>query len=322
MLLKGRDSELRIIGEHVAEVAQGRGGMLLIDGPPGSGRTSLLEQASGIAGRAGVRVCAGEASHGDPPDAFAPLLAALGRGAPGEREFVVLADVQDALERATRSAPLVLTLDDLQWADAETLLALTTLPMRLAHAPILWILVAGPGRPVVRDLLALLEARGAARMALGALSDEAVAGVVSDILRADTGPIPPQLAACAAGEPFLLVELLEGLRDEGRIRVEHGRAVVDGEHLPHRLIESVRARLERLSEDARRAVRLASMPHAEQLDALMQRRPAALRRGIDEATRAGLLAEAGDPLAFRSDLLREAVLEALPSSFRPALIPA
>src|SRR5262245_13443056 len=174
MRLKGGDTGLRIIREHVEALAGGSGGMLVLEGPPGSGKSSLLAQARALAGGAGAIPRAGEASLARRRVPFAPLLGALDGNAPaGDPEFVVVADIERALLRTTRSAPLVLTLDDLQHADAETLLAPSALPSRLAGAPVLWILAAGPGRPVVRDLLALLEQRGATRLSLGPLPDDA-----------------------------------------------------------------------------------------------------------------------------------------------------
>ena len=144
------------------------------------------------------------------------------------------------------------------------------------------------------------------------LSDVAVAEVVADRLQAAGEPALLELAAHARGNPFLLVELLEGLREEGRVRVDDGLARVRGDELPRRLAESMRERLDRLSADACQVVRVAAvLGHrftAEQLAAVLDRRPSQLLEPIEETLRMDLLSEAGDRLGFRHELLRQAVL--------------
>jgi predicted ATPase len=67
------------------------------------------------------------------------------------------------------------------------------------------------------------------------------------------------LARRAGGSPFLLVELVSGLAEEGLVRVEHGRAVLGDARLPARFRGTMRDRLARLSPPARRAVTVASV---------------------------------------------------------------
>jgi AAA ATPase-like protein len=312
MELMGREIELRVVGEHVEKVAAGRGGMLVVEGPAGCGKTSLVAQAKALVRRAGVRSCVAEASPAEWRTPFAPLLAALdGNGPAGiDREFVVLGDIERALRELARTGPVALILDDLQHADAETLLALTTLPARMGDLPILWVLAAGPGRPIVRDLLALLIQRGARRLDLGPLDDHATAQLIAAVLHAEPGPRLLELAAAAGGDLSLLVELLEGLRHERRVRVADGVATVTGEGLPQPLVQATCDRLDGLSEDARRAICLAVSE------------PATQGRGVDEALRAGLLVEDDDGVGFRCELLRQAVMEAMPDSFRLELVAA
>jgi predicted ATPase len=176
----------------------------------------------------------------------------------------------------------------------------------------------------MRDAMARLERDGARRLPLDALSDDAVAAIVADVLGAEADPALLDLASNARGNPFLVVELLRGLREEGRLHHEQGRAVVVGDGLPRRLTESMRERLDRLSDDAQQTVRLASALRprftAEQLASMMKRRPSTLVAALDEALRADLLVEDGEHLRFRHDLLRQAVLETLPRTLRRALL--
>src|SRR5262245_35072586 len=59
--IRGRADELQVIGELVAAVAQGRGGVLVIEGPPGIGKSRLLTEVMALAGNSGVRALFGEA---------------------------------------------------------------------------------------------------------------------------------------------------------------------------------------------------------------------------------------------------------------------
>src|SRR4029453_260532 len=59
--IRGRADELKIIGALVSAVAQGRGGVLVIEGPPGIGKSRLLTEVLTLAEKAGVRALFGEA---------------------------------------------------------------------------------------------------------------------------------------------------------------------------------------------------------------------------------------------------------------------
>jgi predicted ATPase len=62
-----------------------------------------------------------------------------------DQRFWVLRELQEALERVALRAPVLIAVDDVQWADAATLAALGTLPRQLATHRILWLLAARSG---------------------------------------------------------------------------------------------------------------------------------------------------------------------------------
>ena len=338
-ILRGRDLELNVIGDCLASTAAGRAGVLLVDGPPGIGKSRLLVEALAMAGRVGVRGLFGQGFEGQQAVPFAPLLAAtlnsdppIGQaemartiGGQSDLRYWMLHELQGALEAAALDGPLMLVLDDLQWADAGTLAALTTLPSQLSGTPVLWILArrSMEGRAALRHAMARLERGGAYRLRVGALSEEAVAAVIADLVEAEPDPALLAIAASVKGNPFLLVELLEGLREEGRLRRNKGRVYLDGDELPQRVSSSMRERLDRLSEEARNVVRMASVLgptfSVQQVASMLQRRPSTLVQALEEAVAADLFLEAGDELAFRHDLVRDAVLKSLPRSLRRAL---
>jgi DNA-binding CsgD family transcriptional regulator len=334
--LHGREEELRAIGECLDWVARGQGGILLLEGSSGMGKTRLLDEAMAMALRTGVRPLRGAGYDGRQTTPFAVLLeATTGGDAPiiapdrarqlSEAPYWMLHELQAALEAAASQTPLVIMLDDVQWADTATLMALGTLPSWLDGTPILWILAAGreQRRAHVQDALERMARDGAHRLEIGPLHEQAVAVAVADRLGAPPDPALLKLAGQAFGSPFLLLELVDGLREEDRLRLEHGRVVLEGKRLPRRVTDSMRQRLDRLSEDTAQAVRVASVLghrfRVAHLAAMLGRSPSALVVPVQEALSAELLVATGDQLGFRHDLLRQAVRETLLPSVLRAL---
>jgi hypothetical protein len=242
-----------------------------------------------------------------------------------DQRYWLLQELEALLEEAALREPLLLVIDDLQWADGATLLALRTLVPQLAPVPILWIfavrsLAAGAD---LRSTLTRLVDAGAVRISLGPLPAKAVSEVAADRLDAEADPRLLRLADHSGGNPYLLVELLDGLREEGLVRVEHGRAELVHELLPARVREGVRDRLDGLSAEAREAVRLAAVLgrrfSVDRLAVVGGSTPPELLGPVAELMRADLVAELDGRLVFRHDLVREAVLETIPASMRVAL---
>jgi predicted ATPase len=59
--IRGRADELKVIGALVTALARGRGGVLVIEGPPGIGKSRLLTEVVALADKGGVRTLFGEA---------------------------------------------------------------------------------------------------------------------------------------------------------------------------------------------------------------------------------------------------------------------
>jgi predicted ATPase len=57
--LRGRDSELDVIGEALMQARSGRGAVVLVEGRSGFGKTQFLDEAASMAGRAGIRSAQG-----------------------------------------------------------------------------------------------------------------------------------------------------------------------------------------------------------------------------------------------------------------------
>ena len=272
--LRGHDAELTVLGQHLDQLLSGVGTVVVVDGGAGIGKSRLLGEVTAMAHRLSIRVGSGVA---DPADAVVPLSvlmdalfdgpspilerSALGDAhASPEQRYWLLQDLETLLEGAALKGPLLVCLDDVQWADTATAAALRTLPSRLATVPIGWVVALRPGQgsPQVRDAVDFLEHRGASRILLGPLDQSAVAQMAADVLGAEPDIDLLKMAERSAGTPFLLVELLSGFREEGLVRVESGRAELVEWRLPHRVSQSMRLRLERMSDSARQMATVAS----------------------------------------------------------------
>src|SRR5215468_871606 len=139
--IRGRADELKVIGALVTAVAQGREGVLVIEGPPGIGKSRLLTEVLALADKCGVRTLFGEAFeyqqtvpffslfmatlHADPAVGDPEALRRLGGSA--DLRYWVVHDLAAAIHAAAADTPLAIVLEDIHWADNGTLLALRSM---------------------------------------------------------------------------------------------------------------------------------------------------------------------------------------------------
>jgi DNA-binding CsgD family transcriptional regulator len=337
-ITRGRDPELGALGEQLSRVQAGAGAVILVEGGAGMGKTRLLDEAAAMASRMSFKVGLGAADPGDSVVELAPLLGALSEGPEppferaklrdlplrAEQRYWLHQDLQTLLERSALQTPLLLCIDDLQWADGATAAALRTLLPRLAAVPIAWAIAYRPveGSDRLLNAVGQLE-RAATRIVLGPLEEPAIAQVAKDAMQAEPDDALLEMAAQAHGSPFVLTELLTGLREEHLVRIASGRAELLEDRPPHRVSESMRKRLTRLSEPSRRAATVAASLGRRfsftELAAMLQSPPWALLEPVQGLIDADLLAQTDDQLAFRHDLTRDAVRDSIPVSARRAI---
>jgi DNA-binding CsgD family transcriptional regulator len=338
-IVRGRDAELESIGVRLDRVRSGTGAVVLVEGEPGIGKTRLLGEAARVARRLEFRLGVGAAEPGGEVSELAPLMTALFDGprpvldrsglrelrSLSEQRYWLLQDLQAMLERAALAGPMLISLDDLQWADTGTAAALRALPVHLAEMPVAWLLAFRPGQgsAQLRDALEHLEQNFAERIVLGPLDDAAAAQVAHDVMDAQPNAALLDLVKGTQGSPFLLCELLSGLHDEELVRIVGGQAELVEARLPRRVAFTMRERLRGISAPAREAALVAASLGRRfsfaDLAKLLDQPPGTLLAPVEELIDCGMVVEDGDRLAFRHDVTREAVRVSVPVSARRAL---
>jgi DNA-binding CsgD family transcriptional regulator len=337
--LRGRDAELARVASRFDEVASGVGAVVVVEGRAGMGKTRLLEECSALARHMSFRVGHGMAEPGRSVVELGALLNALfggdeplldrtslrGLPASSEQVFWLLQDVEALIEEAAINDRLLICLDDLQWGGPRCAIAMRQLPYRLASLPVAWIMAFRPNQglqQIVDAKNGLLDA-GAEFISLGPLDRDAVSRLAEDILGAVPDDELLERAQRVHGSPFLLVEFFRGLQDEGLVATKYGRATLLADRVPHRVSDSVHARLSRMSPLAERVATLAaSLGRRFMVRDLadMAGLPVTdLVEPIRELMDADIFIDSGDRLAFGHDLIREGAAASSPSAVRRAL---
>lgn len=334
--LRGRSTELGVVVDALRAVAHGRPAVVVLRGEPGIGKTALLRAVVEQADRLGFRTAYGAAHEDDRVTPLGSLGPALRSGLSpviDSADFMDLAGLHEQplwlaerlamlLERrAEDDGPVLLALDDAQWSDPLTGFALRVLPKRLLAAPIAWVVATRSvpgGGPAEQIAEAAAPDVPVVLVDLTALTDDAVLAVAADRLGAAPDPAVLRRLAQAHGNPFLTVQLLEGLFEPGAADASVAT------HVPSGLLDGVRRRISATSAQCRELIHTAAVlgPSFLLTDvaALLDvPSPARLTEPLVEAIDAGLLIDDGSTVAFRHELLREAVYEDLPPSGRHAV---
>jgi DNA-binding CsgD family transcriptional regulator len=318
--LMDRLSERGALGRLIEAVRDGESRTLVVRGDPGVGKTVLLEHLAGQASGAGCRVARAAGVQSEMELAFAglhqlcaPMLGRAGRlpvpqqdalrtafgiaaGPPPDRFFIGLA-VLSLLAELAGDRPLICLIDDEQWLDHASALALGFAARRLGADPVGLVFAARePGTELAG--LPELEVTGLGDSDARALLEAALAGPldarVRDLIIAET-----------RGNPLALLELPRGLTPA---ELAGGFGLPAAAPLTGRIEGSFRRQLDALPDQTRRLLMLAAAdPSGDR--ALVWR--AAGRLGIPvgagaAAVEAGL-AEFGGRVRFRHPLARSAV---------------
>ena len=351
--IRGRAAEIAVLGDAVDRAVSGRPAVVLIEGEAGIGKTRLLAGVLEDARGRGMQVAAGRAEELERTRPFGLVAAAFGcvRSSPDPRRAAIAALLAtrggdrgpitvtsdpglrfravdafaDLAEELALAGPLVIGVDDLQWADPSSLLTLAAVSRRLAYLPVALIgcLRPSPRIPELDRLIGLLLDAGGRILAVRGLTERAVAELVADAVAAVPGPGLLAGISGAAGNPLFVTELLGALAQEGAIETAGGRAEVAEVTLPPTLRLTILRRLSFLSEDSLQALRAASILGSSftvtELSVTMARPALELSAVLAEGIAGRVLEEYGAVIRFRHDLIRDAIYEDLPLSVRRGL---
>jgi DNA-binding CsgD family transcriptional regulator len=327
-------------------VRQGSGGVLVIEGEAGIGKSRLLHEV--LAQASDLTVLLGHCEESGRVQPFWPLaqaLDAVSRGADPLAEtlaplfeasvadptstpaaqFRIVQAVESAIETLAIDMPVCLIIEDLHWADVATIVALRSLARRLEQLPVLLVTTLRPGHgtPELHRLTDGLIRGGAEHLRLGPLEDNAVAILAADLVRATPGTWLLSRLQGAAGNPLYVIEYASALLKEGTLAIEDGTAEVAGETMPLGFRDAVLRRLADVTYATAELLRMGSVLGSvfspNDLATAVGSTVIAAGPQIQEATEAGLLAERGPSLTFAHALVREAVYESIPAPVRKQL---
>jgi DNA-binding CsgD family transcriptional regulator/tetratricopeptide (TPR) repeat protein len=328
-VLCGRDAELQTLKTALRSAVDGRGGLALLTGAAGIGKSRLVRELTAIAAEQAVPVAVGRAVPTSTSAAYRPLTQALlhllrdrpfpqdpglapwlpalasivpfgaepgqGDSSPAVRGESVL----QLLRRLAAGGALTVVLEDLHWSDPDTLAVVEYLSDTVVDEPILWVATVRDTSPSgALDLARRLRTRsGVTHLSLDPLDDDQVAEMVR---------------ACRVGAAEQLVARVRRTADGVPLLVEE---LVASPGVPASFAEAVEGRLGELDEADRAVLEAAAVlgRHVDwQVLPATAGLPAARIWGsVERGAAVGLLTVAEGTFRFRHALTREALLERL-----------
>jgi DNA-binding SARP family transcriptional activator/tetratricopeptide (TPR) repeat protein len=321
----GRVAEIDHLRSLVRSVAAGVGSAVWISGEPGIGKTELLTHAFADAARAGCRVAWGAADQLGSRVPLQVLFRALGQSRDEDGPEPADDQIVAAVRSACATAPLILVVDDMQWADSATVRVWERLLALVPRTPLLLVAAA---RPDAHQAALRNRVRARQRMSLdlGPLAPAELDRLTGALAGAPPGPNLRALAARSGGNPLFARELIEALRQRDAIAIAGGRADIGPDVTvdpPQTLLDAVHATLDLLAPETREVLRLAALLGSEfsvsEVVAVTGRSALDLVGALEEALSASVLVDSGTDLAFRHPFLREALVESIPAALRAGL---
>lgn len=326
----GRDAEQRELATHWERAKGGRGGFVVVSGDPGIGKTELVDEfIRSLPEGSAMQVAWGSCPSADAPGLW-PWRSILRTLDLGELIGDAVSSTDPAADRTRRHAaicgalvriastrPLLLVLDDLHWADADTVALLRLLVGELRHHPILVVATMRNDEPTTRrpDARELVSdaISGIGMIHLKGLGASEVDEMVTRLL---DGPAPPEVVQSVAdrsgGNPLFVRELARLIRVETPVGAG---AVGETPALPPVFRDALLRRVRRLTDPTRRLLEIAAVAGAEvsvrvlasSADLSDQQVLARLADAVEE----GLVETDQLNVRFDHDLVRDALAESL-----------
>jgi len=333
--LHGRVQEMETVARAFTSVEAGQTAVTALSGEPGIGKTRLVQAALHMAEDRGWSTFVIAPGPDSSTSGLAALLEAAQRTTPRlisddevsnllhgpAPQYWLTRVLADRLEAVAAEDRLLVIVDDLQWLDASSLGVITTLLSDLQGIPVYWMLASRTGNygPSHARFMEVAASLGTVIDVLP-LDAQAVSAVARDRLGLAAGPSLTRAMERAGGYPLILLELLQGMEEEGLLRVDRGAVDLERDVLPARFGTSVRQRLSRLSRDALQVAQVGSLygrefPVAGVL-AVLGRTAADGAAAVQELIDLGFIVDTGTSLSFRHDTVQFAAQESLSPSLR------
>lgn len=343
----GRDRERAMLDALVSAAFAGRGGLVLLGGEAGIGKTVLAEAALAGARARGASARVGRCydlidtppygpwrelftqADADSGDLLSPRFDAAGDDlAALSNQASLFGDTRDVLARQSARRPLVALLDDLHWADPASLDLLRFVARDLATLPILVIVTYRADEltrrhPLYALLPLLVRESRAERIDLRRLAQGDVLALVRArhaLAEPDEERLVAYLQGHAQGNPFYIGELLRMVEEEGILHRDDDRTIVGDlarARVPALLRQVIDGRLARLGDDAHDALAVGAVIGHELPLAIWAtvsgRSEDALLAVVERAIEARILEVGHGDADFRfaHALIREALYEGL-----------
>jgi DNA-binding SARP family transcriptional activator/tetratricopeptide (TPR) repeat protein len=288
----GRADALAHLEAAVADAVAGRTRIVLVEGEPGIGKTSLVNELATRVHEAGIGACWGRCHDDEGAPALWPwvqILRGLGAGGqplppplhsvlatlvpelgatadaelvPEAARFRLYDAIREAIEHCTARSPQMIVLDDLHWADLSTLRLLRFLAVELRDSPVLIVATFRNTEDIPKgdlgDTLAdIIRQPDVERLLLSGFGPHEIA----DMLRLTTSLTGLDLRDAASslhrrtnGNPFFIVELLRLMQSEGRL--ESGAVSMD---VPATVSDVIRRRISRLPDELQTVLGVAAV---------------------------------------------------------------
>ena len=297
-----REAAFRVLEDLLGEAAAGNGRLLFLGGAAGVGKTAVVEHFLETKTDT-ARLLAGACDALATPRPLAPLMdmaPALGEEmnelmqAEGRRNLV-FAGFLAQLGEASR--PTIVTIEDVHWADDSTLDLLRYLGRRIAASRALLIATyrddeVGPSHPLRTAMGDLATSPTVRRLHLEPLSEAAVV-----ILAGESGLDPAQVHQRTGGNPFFVSQVLA--------------AGLEG--IPETIRDAVLAQAARLTPAARGFLDVAAVVGIRAETSLLADVRAGPADAAGECISLGMLVSNPGAVAFRHELARMTILEAIPA---------
>ncbi|MBO3748233.1 AAA family ATPase [Streptosporangiaceae bacterium NEAU-GS5] len=328
----GREAELTALRAAAPRAQSGRFTIAVIGGDPGAGKSTLVRQLAGELESANWIVAAGgcpDSSATPPGWAWVEILRGLivkrGAGEYGALLAPLLDDAAPAtgddeasggfrLHRAVggyltgvaRDAPLLITIEDLHWADDQTLALLRALPSLLAASRVLLVVTCRDSElnDQQQEVLAALARLGPVRVGLDGLSPDKTAELVRATCARDVDDeVISEIVQRTGGNPFFV-------KETARLFESTGFNPADMSEVPSGVRDVLRRRIARLPERAQQILLMAAVIGRDvDVDILVDvvgDEEDAVIDAVEAGLLAGLITEPGPGrLRFDHDLVRD-----------------